>query len=101
MVLLIEAGDDPGETEFYSIYDRYEPAFRRTDLDHGYLTTPQSQLNNRELHYLRGKAMGGTSNLNFMGKVKSEVEEAAKSFFLSAQTGLPGNNFKSIRLWIS
>lgn len=62
------------------------PASTRTDLDHGYLTTPQSQLNNRELPYLRGKAMGGSSNLNFMGKVRSEVDEAA-SFYLIAQTG--------------
>lgn len=81
MVLLIEAGDDPEETEFHSIYDRYVPALTRTDLDHGYLTTPQSQLNNRELPYLRGKAMGGTSNLNFMGKVKSEVDESASFYF--------------------
>lgn len=83
MVLLIEAGEDPEETELHSIYDRYVPAFTRTDLDHGYLTTPQSQLNNRELPYLRGKAIGGTSNLNFIGKEKSEVDEAA-SFYLIA-----------------
>lgn len=86
LVLLIEAGDDPGPTGFHPIYNRYEPAFNRTDLDHGYLTTPQTELNNRDLSYLRGKAMGGTSNLNFMGKVKSKVDEAA-SFCLSAQTG--------------
>lgn len=86
MVLLIEAGDDPGETEFRSMYDRYAPALRRPDLDHGYLTTPQSQLNGRELHYLRGKAMGGSTNLNYMGELKSEEEEAAK-LCLIAQTG--------------
>lgn len=80
MVLLIEAGDDPEETDLRSIYDRYVPAFTRIDLDHGYLTTPQSQLNNRELPYLRGKAMGGTSNLNFMGELKSEVDETASLY---------------------
>lgn len=86
MVLLIEAGDDPEETELHSIYDRYGPASTRPDLDHGYLTTPQPQLNNRELPYLRGKAMGGSTNLNFMGELKSEEEEAA-NLSLIAQTG--------------
>lgn len=86
LVLLIEAGDDPEGTELHSIYDRYVPALTRPDLDHGYLTTPQSQLNNRELSYLRGKAMGGTSNLNFMGEIKSEVDQTA-SLHLIVQTG--------------
>lgn len=86
MVLLIEAGDDAEETELHSIYDRYTPASTRPDLDHGYLTTPQPQLNNRELPYLRGKAMGGSTNLNFMGELKSEEDEAA-NLSLIAQTG--------------
>lgn len=62
------------------------PAFTCFDLDHRYLTTPQSQLNNRELSYLRGKAMGGTSNLNFMGEIKSKVDQTA-GLYLIVQTG--------------
>lgn len=69
LVLLIEAGDDPEATELHSIYDRFVPAFTRPELDHGYLTTPQPELNDREIPYPRGKAMGGSSNLNYMGEL--------------------------------
>jgi len=39
----------------------------RPDLDHGYVTVPQKELNGREIPYARGKGLGGTSIMNFMG----------------------------------
>lgn len=62
------------------------PVLTRPELDHGYLTTPQPQLNNRELPYPRGKAMGGSTNLNYMGELKSEENEAVR-LYLVAQIG--------------
>lgn len=65
-VLLLEAGGNPVGDTISSPYDRYTPAFTRPDLDHGYSTVPQKELNNRVIPYLRGKGLGGSSILNFM-----------------------------------
>ncbi|KAK7628890.1 choline dehydrogenase [Phyllosticta paracitricarpa] len=35
-------------------------------VDWGFMTTPQAGCNNRQFHYARGKALGGSSALNFM-----------------------------------
>lgn len=67
-VLLIEAGGTPTGETLLPPYDRYTPAFTRPDLDYGYTTTAQSELNNRVIPYLRGKGLGGSSILNFMSE---------------------------------
>ncbi|KAI1387625.1 putative choline dehydrogenase [Hypoxylon trugodes] len=35
--------------------------------DWGFLTTPQVGMNDQVVHYARGKSLGGSSNLNYMG----------------------------------
>lgn len=72
-VLLIESGGAPTGDTIMSPYDRYTPAFTRPDLDHGYHTTAQKELNDRVIPYLRGKGLGGTSILNFMSKEASKL----------------------------
>lgn len=64
-VLLIEAGTKPEGEFLQSPYHRYTPAFLRPDLDHGYVSTPQKELNGRTIPYTRGKGLGGSSILNF------------------------------------
>ncbi|MCJ1453409.1 hypothetical protein MMC28_003756 [Mycoblastus sanguinarius] len=65
-ILLIEAGGNASDIDYRSPAERYYQAFTRTELDHGYITTPQNVLNGRTLPYTRGKGLGGTSLLNFM-----------------------------------
>jgi choline dehydrogenase-like flavoprotein len=52
-------------------------AFMRPDLDHGYSTTNQPLLNNRSVQYTRGKALGGSSVLNFMGTWTRDADSDA------------------------
>jgi hypothetical protein len=54
-VLLVKAGIEPVDHTLWSPYDRYTPVFTRPDLDHGYVTVAQSQLNGRVMPYARGK----------------------------------------------
>ena len=68
-MLLVEAGAEPVGDTLRSPYDRYTPVFTRPDLDHGYATTAQKQLNGRVLPYARGKGLGGSTILNFMGEI--------------------------------
>ncbi|KAI0342181.1 alcohol oxidase [Trametopsis cervina] len=37
-----------------------------TDVDWGYKTVPQPQINNRSVPYMRGKVLGGSSSINYM-----------------------------------
>lgn len=67
-VLLIEGGGIPTGDTILSPYDRYTPAFTRPDLNYGYNTTPQTELNGRVIPYLRGKGLGGSSIMNFMSE---------------------------------
>ncbi|KKZ68208.1 hypothetical protein EMCG_06099 [[Emmonsia] crescens] len=64
-VVVLESGSAYPDNTHLCMYDRYH-AWQRPDLDHGYMTTPQTFLKGRELHYLRGKGPGGCSNLNFL-----------------------------------
>lgn len=74
-VLLIEAGGEAiGDTIRPPFY-RFMNAFMRPDLDHGYSTTKQPLLNDRSIRYIRGKALGGSSVLNFMAYVYGSGED--------------------------
>jgi choline dehydrogenase-like flavoprotein len=64
-VLLIEAGGKPEGETLRAPFHRYSLAYTRPDLDHGYLTVPQKELNGRSIQYMRGKGLGGSSVLNF------------------------------------
>lgn len=46
-------------------YERFSLAFTHPELDHGYLSTPQPELNGRQIAQLRGKVLGGSSHTNF------------------------------------
>lgn len=51
-------------------------------IDWRFLTEPQAGLNNRAMHYARGKALGGSSAVNFMihhrGTTESQHQWAEK-----------------------
>ncbi|KAF2277314.1 choline dehydrogenase [Westerdykella ornata] len=64
-VLLVEAGDRPEGKYLYEHFHRYTPATLRPDLDYGYSSQPQQELNNRSIPYTRGKGLGGSSIMNF------------------------------------
>ncbi|KAK9364672.1 GMC oxidoreductase [Lipomyces kononenkoae] len=65
-VLIIEAGNHDQDTSLHSPFDRFRVIFARTELNYGYMTTPQTSLNNRRLPYYRGKGLGGSSLVNFL-----------------------------------
>jgi choline dehydrogenase-like flavoprotein len=50
-------------------------AVLRPDLDYGYGSTPQEQLNNRVIGYTRGKGLGGSSVLNFQVYLRGSGED--------------------------
>ncbi|KAL2831600.1 hypothetical protein BJY01DRAFT_254221 [Aspergillus pseudoustus] len=65
-VLLIEVGKDTRGLPVRSPEHHYMISFLFPELDHGYITVPQTALKNRELPYLWGRGLGGTSVINFM-----------------------------------
>ncbi|KAF1993016.1 GMC oxidoreductase [Amniculicola lignicola CBS 123094] len=74
-VLLLEAGHKPTGDFLRAPYHRWLPAVARPDLDHGYISTPQKELNNREIQYQRGKALGGSSIFNFAVYLYGSAED--------------------------
>jgi choline dehydrogenase len=82
-VRLAEAGYSVAIIEAGGFYEINKPVFSTTPAgsfvgvgaspldtvpttDWGFITEPQPHLNNRKIHYARGKCLGGTSALNFM-----------------------------------
>lgn len=65
-MLLIEAGGENSNVGLRTPYDRYSVPFAHSEMDHGLVTIPQSSFNEREIPYLRGKGLGGSSAINFM-----------------------------------
>lgn len=67
-VLLIESGDE-ARNRFTDIPGA-APHLQDTNLDWAFKTEPQRQLNDRRIPYPRGRAVGGTSILNYMVYVR-------------------------------
>jgi len=63
-VLLLEAGD-PDEDESIHVPAR-SPFLLKSDADWDFSTTPQPELDGRELYWPRGKTLGGSSSINAM-----------------------------------
>jgi choline dehydrogenase len=63
-VVLLEAGGPDRQKEI-AIPAAFSKLFR-TEFDWAYSTTPQRQLNDRQLYWPRGKGIGGTSSINAM-----------------------------------
>jgi choline dehydrogenase-like flavoprotein len=74
-VLLVEAGSSPEGVELRAPFFRYAAPALRPDLDYGYESTPQKQLNNRTIPYTRGKGLGGSSVLNFQVYLNGSAED--------------------------
>lgn len=65
-ILVLEAGDT-GDAVKESIdvpANAYYSSLTKTDYDWQYKTTPQVNLNNREIEWPRGKVVGGSSAVN-------------------------------------
>ena len=63
-VLLLEAGEKDARKEIH-IPLAFSKLFK-TPCDWAYYTEPESQLNNRNLYWPRGKVLGGSSSINAM-----------------------------------
>lgn len=63
-VLLLEAGGEDKDSNIH-IPAGFPKTFK-TPIDWHYTTTPQKQMNNREMYLPRGKVLGGTSSINAM-----------------------------------
>ncbi|MFQ3318358.1 MAG: choline dehydrogenase [Natronomonas sp.] len=63
-VLLLEAGE-PDEKREIDIPAAFPELFK-TDYDWEYYTEPQSEMNDRELYWPRGRTLGGSSSINAM-----------------------------------
>ncbi len=64
-VCLVEAGGT-GRNIFIKMPAGNGFVFGNPKLDWGYSSTPQKELNNRQIYFARGKALGGTSIVNGM-----------------------------------
>jgi len=67
-VIVLEAGKDRSDLEYRIPSKRFSLAFTNPELDHGYLTVPQTALGGRQLPYQRGKGLGGSTLTNFMSE---------------------------------
>jgi choline dehydrogenase-like flavoprotein len=74
-VLLVEAGKNPDGQYLREPFYRYTPSALRPDLQYGYISTPQKELNNRTIPYARGKGLGGSSILNFAVYLYGSAED--------------------------
>ncbi len=63
-VLLLEAGgsDDAEAVRIPAVFG----SLINTRFDWGFRTVPQTELNNRQLYWPRGRGLGGTSSINYM-----------------------------------
>ncbi|KAL1866892.1 hypothetical protein Daus18300_006595 [Diaporthe australafricana] len=74
-VAVVEAGtwstSMTGNQSQVPAYDFYYNGKAHNDtnplVEWGFITTPQAGINGQEVHYTRGKSLGGCTNLNYMG----------------------------------
>lgn len=64
-MLLLEAGGTQPDNKTLSLEHRWTLFHTQPDLNWGYKSTPEANLNSRSLDISRGKALGGTTNINF------------------------------------
>ena len=64
-VLLIEAGGKNADPKHQSYRERHWTFVTASGYDWGYTTTPQANLQGREINYSRGKGLGGSTSINF------------------------------------
>jgi choline dehydrogenase len=63
-VLLLEAGGPDDRPEIQIPYAAW--SLQHSDVDWGYVTEPQAQLDQRRIYWPRGRVLGGTSSINAM-----------------------------------
>ncbi|QMW22201.1 GMC family oxidoreductase [Sandaracinobacteroides saxicola] len=71
------------------------PQDKPSPLNWGYKTVPQRHLNNRQLWWPRGKALGGSSSINGMVYIRG----AASDYDRWAQVGCTGWGWADVRPW--
>ena len=64
-VLLIEAGGKNEDPEHQTYGARHWTFVTAPGYNWGYTTTPQPNLQGREINYSRGKGLGGSTSINF------------------------------------
>ena len=64
-ILLLEAGAVQSDPSLRVDGERWVTSQRNTGMNWGYKTTSQEHCENREIDYSRGRALGGTSTINF------------------------------------
>ncbi|KAL9595710.1 MAG: hypothetical protein Q9219_006276 [cf. Caloplaca sp. 3 TL-2023] len=84
-VAVVEAGgfyEAVGNTSvvpgYCTVYAGTDPADTNPAIDWNFVTVPQLGANNRELHYARGKTLGGSSARNFLYYHRQTVGSAQK-----------------------
>ncbi|KAJ5605314.1 glucose-methanol-choline (gmc) oxidoreductase [Penicillium lagena] len=65
-VLLIEAGGPQPSNESLSLANRWDSDTSHADINWNYVSLPEPELNDRPIDVSRGKALGGTSNINYL-----------------------------------
>lgn len=73
-VLLLEAGGRDWNP-FIHMPAGLARLVTQTGVNWNYVTTPQGQLNNRELYWPRGKVLGGSSSINAMCYIRGQAED--------------------------
>jgi choline dehydrogenase-like flavoprotein len=64
-VAVLETGEHNNADSFRRTYDKFLLAFTQPTMDYGYMSTPQLSFGGREVPLLRGRGLGGTSQMNF------------------------------------
>ncbi len=93
-VCLIEAGK-PDKSPFIHIPFGLSVLSRITSLNWGYITQPQSGLNNRCLFWPRGKTLGGSSAINAMCYIRGQDTD----YDNWVEQGATGWSFEDVLPW--
>jgi choline dehydrogenase len=89
-VLLLEAGNRDKKLEIH-IPAGYAK-LHRSEVDWGFETEPQTNLNNRRIYLPRGKTLGGCSSTNAMAYIRGNKED----YNDWAKLGAPGWDYNSV-----
>ena len=92
-VLLVEAGGTNDRAKIRDPAGSFELTAPGSDVDWGYKSTPQKQLNNRRQSYSAGKVLGGSSSINGMVWVRGNRSD----YDGWAGHGAPGWDYASVR----
>ncbi|KAI0275179.1 aryl-alcohol-oxidase from pleurotus Eryingii [Gloeopeniophorella convolvens] len=90
-VLVLEAGVNNEGLENVAVPALLSTLSPNTPIDWNYTTTPQAALNNRVIPYPRGRLLGGSTSINFMGWTRGSKDDFDRFASTTSDSGWSWN----------